>query len=96
VREALSIACGEGLEALWARHQQVPLRPLDLPWQQAAEKDCLPRGGVLEPCCCGLSRLIHLQMYRLLWGGLVSLGLQPFVEAEEDRLATVNTIKVNT
>lgn len=33
-------------------------------------------------------------MYRLLWGGLVSLGLQPFVEAEEDRLATVNTIKV--
>ena len=23
MREALSIACGEGLEALWARHQQV-------------------------------------------------------------------------
>jgi alanine-glyoxylate transaminase/serine-glyoxylate transaminase/serine-pyruvate transaminase len=55
MREALSIACGEGLEALWARHQQ---------------------------------------MYRLLWGGLVSLGLQPFVEEEADRLATVNTIKV--
>jgi hypothetical protein len=33
-------------------------------------------------------------MYRLLWGGLVSLGLQPFVEEEADRLATVNTIKV--
>ena len=37
---------------------------------------------------------MHLQMYRLLWGGLVSLGLQPFVEEEADRLATVNTIKV--
>jgi hypothetical protein len=45
-------------------------------------------------CCCGLTLHTHVQMYRLLWGGLVSLGLQPFVEAEEDRLATVNTIKV--
>ena len=39
---------------------------------------------------------MRLQMYRLLWGGLVSLGLQPFVEEEADRLATVNTIKVLT
>lgn len=55
VREALSIAMEEGLEAMWSRHQQV---------------------------------------HRLLWDGLTGLGLQPFVEAKTDRLATVNTIKV--
>ncbi len=39
-------------------------------------------------------RAIPVQVCRLLWGGLTSLGLQPFVEDEADRLATVNTIKV--
>lgn len=36
----------------------------------------------------------HLEMHHLLWDGLRSMGLQPFVEKEEDRLITVNTIKV--
>ena len=35
-----------------------------------------------------------MQVCRLLWGGLTSMGLQPYVEDEADRLATVNTIKV--
>ncbi len=29
-----------------------------------------------------------------LWDGLRSMGLKPFVEKDEDRLITVNTIKV--
>lgn len=36
----------------------------------------------------------HLAAHNQLWEGLSSLGLQPFVEKEEDRLITVNTIKV--
>ena len=30
----------------------------------------------------------------MLWEGLSKMGLEPFVEREEDRLITVNTIKV--
>lgn len=33
-------------------------------------------------------------MHNLLWDGLKSMGLQSFVEKDEDRLITVNTIKV--
>eukprot|EP00798_Chlamydomonas_sp_ICE-L_P006579 gene6579-3231_t len=36
----------------------------------------------------------HLDCHNLLWDGLHSLGLKPFVEKAEDRLITVNTIKV--
>mmetsp|Transcript_19465 Transcript_19465/g.49517 ORF Transcript_19465/g.49517 Transcript_19465/m.49517 type:complete len:419 (-) Transcript_19465:650-1906(-) len=36
----------------------------------------------------------HLDMHHQLWAGLKSLGLKPFVEKDEFRLATVNTIKV--
>jgi alanine-glyoxylate transaminase/serine-glyoxylate transaminase/serine-pyruvate transaminase len=32
-------------------------------------------------------------MHHQLWDGLSSLGLKPFVEKEEYRLTTVNTIK---
>lgn len=35
----------------------------------------------------------HQDMHNLLWDGLSSLGLKPFVEKSEYRLATVNTIK---
>ena len=30
----------------------------------------------------------------MLWDGLDSLGLEPYVEKESDRLVTVNTIKI--
>ena len=33
-------------------------------------------------------------MHHQLWDGLKSLGLKSFVEKDEDRLITVNTIKV--
>lgn len=36
----------------------------------------------------------HREMTRMLWDGLDSLGLEPYVEREEDRLVTVNTIKI--
>ncbi|KAI8464731.1 MAG: alanine-glyoxylate transaminase [Monoraphidium minutum] len=36
----------------------------------------------------------HLEMHEMLWDGLKKLGLQPFVEKDQDRLITVNTIKV--
>jgi alanine-glyoxylate transaminase/serine-glyoxylate transaminase/serine-pyruvate transaminase len=36
----------------------------------------------------------HLECHQQLWDGLKSLGLQSFVENDEDRLITVNTIKV--
>jgi alanine-glyoxylate transaminase/serine-glyoxylate transaminase/serine-pyruvate transaminase len=36
----------------------------------------------------------HLAAHNQLWEGLTSLGLKPFVEKEQDRLITVNTIKV--
>jgi alanine-glyoxylate transaminase/serine-glyoxylate transaminase/serine-pyruvate transaminase len=36
----------------------------------------------------------HLAAHNQLWEGLSSLGLKPFVEKEQDRLITVNTIKV--
>lgn len=36
----------------------------------------------------------HLAAHNQLWEGLSSLGLKPFVENEQDRLITVNTIKV--
>ncbi|KAG2495109.1 hypothetical protein HYH03_006719 [Edaphochlamys debaryana] len=55
MREALQIVAEEGLEPMWARHQE---------------------------------------MHHRLWDGLRSLGLKPFVEKEEHRLITVNTIKV--
>lgn len=51
---------------------------------------CTSRTAVAERC----RRAILVQVCRLLWGGLTSLGLQPFVEDEADRLATVNTVKV--
>jgi alanine-glyoxylate transaminase/serine-glyoxylate transaminase/serine-pyruvate transaminase len=36
----------------------------------------------------------HQEMHDRLWAGLRGLGLEPFVENEDDRLVTVNTIKV--
>ena len=36
----------------------------------------------------------HRAMHELLWAGLTPLGLKPFVENADDRLITVNTIKV--
>lgn len=36
----------------------------------------------------------HRRLHETLWEGLRSMGLEPFVEKEADRLATVNTIKV--
>jgi hypothetical protein len=36
----------------------------------------------------------HQDMHDMLWDGLKQMGLQPFVEKDEDRLITVNTIKV--
>ena len=36
----------------------------------------------------------HNTAHQRLWAGLKPLGLQPFVEKEEDRLISVNTIKV--
>ena len=44
----------------------------------------------------GLDRLWseHRRLHEALWEGLRGMGLEPFVEKEADRLATVNTIKV--
>lgn len=36
----------------------------------------------------------HGNCAQMLWGGLSSMGLEPLVETEADRLCTVNTIKV--
>ena len=36
----------------------------------------------------------HKQLHLDLWDGLGKLGLEPFVENPEERLVTVNTIKV--
>ena len=36
----------------------------------------------------------HKRLHEALWAGLRSMGLEPFVEKDADRLATVNTIKV--
>ena len=36
----------------------------------------------------------HTQMGKYLWAGLRELGLEPYVVEEEDRLITVNTIRV--
>ena len=37
----------------------------------------------------------HQRLHEKLWDGLSKLGLQPFVEDENSRLATINTIKVH-
>ena len=36
----------------------------------------------------------HQRLHTTLWTGLTALGLEPFVDVAENRLATVNTIKV--
>ena len=36
----------------------------------------------------------HTDMHHMLWEGLNSMGLQPYVSKPEERLVTVNTIKV--
>lgn len=36
----------------------------------------------------------HHAVHEQLWEGLTDLGLEPFVEKEDDRLVTVNAIKV--
>lgn len=36
----------------------------------------------------------HKDLQKMLWDGLDSLGLEPYVEKESDRLVTVNTIKI--
>jgi len=36
----------------------------------------------------------HSKQSKFLWEGLKKLGLEPFVENPDDRLVTVNTIKV--
>lgn len=38
----------------------------------------------------------HERLHHKLWDGLTKLGLKPFVENENDRLITVNTIKVGS
>jgi alanine-glyoxylate transaminase/serine-glyoxylate transaminase/serine-pyruvate transaminase len=37
----------------------------------------------------------HEKLHHQLWEGLKKLGLEPFVEDSNDRLVTVNTIKVS-
>lgn len=41
-----------------------------------------------------VNRKRHNDMHHQLWDGLKSLGLSSMVEKDEDRLITVNTIKV--
>ena len=36
----------------------------------------------------------HARVQKHLWDGLSSMGLEPFVENPDERLLTVNTIKV--
>lgn len=36
----------------------------------------------------------HAEMHDMLWDGLREMKLEPYVENEQDRLVTVNTIKV--
>ena len=36
----------------------------------------------------------HRRLHLRLWEGLTELGLEPFVEKQQYRLASVNTIKV--
>lgn len=36
----------------------------------------------------------HADMHHMLWDGLRSMNLEPYVENEQERLVTVNTIKV--
>lgn len=36
----------------------------------------------------------HARVQQHLWDGLSSMGLEPFVENKDERLITVNTIKV--
>ena len=36
----------------------------------------------------------HQRMHEQLWAGLTEMGLEPFVENPDERLITVNTIKV--
>jgi aspartate aminotransferase-like enzyme len=44
----------------------------------------------------GLDRMWsrHAEMHEMLWDGLKAFGLQPLVKIPEDRLVTINTIKV--
>lgn len=50
-------------------------------------------GGVQEE---GLDAMWnrHTEMHHMLWDGLRSMNLEPYVENEQERLVTVNTIKV--
>ena len=36
----------------------------------------------------------HARVQKHLWAGLSSMGLEPFVENPDERLLTVNTVKV--
>ena len=36
----------------------------------------------------------HTDMHFLLWEGLRAMGLEPYVQNPEERLVTINTIKV--
>lgn len=36
----------------------------------------------------------HTEMGKYLWAGLNEIGLEPYVQTQEDRLITVNTIRV--
>ena len=38
----------------------------------------------------------HTEMGKYLWAGLNEIGLEPYVQNPEDRLITVNTIRVPT
>jgi len=58
-------------------------------WQVGSDVPSTPRHALLLAC-----RKRHNEMHHLLWDGLKSLGLKSFVEKDEDRLITVNTIKV--
>ena len=68
------------------------------PSPEAALRGC--RYGLREAlaisCEEGLPALWerHQRLHARLWEGLTAIGLEPFVENPENRLATVNTIKV--
>jgi hypothetical protein len=38
----------------------------------------------------------HTDMHHMLWDGLAEMGLEPYVPEEQDRLVTVNTIRVRS
>lgn len=73
--------------------RRVACRPIGLQQEHhvLAQSTSFLFGPLPLQCAC---RRRHNEMHHQLWDGLKSLGLQPFVENDADRLSTVNTIKV--